>query len=201
MKHSIHADLASLAVEVTALQPDPKNRRLHDERNIKAVMDSYRDHGQVKPVVVQRVTDAGLAMVVRAGNGSLEAAKRLGWTHLAAVVLDCGDVEAIKYALRDNRSAELAEWELQGLGEDLRTLRDDGVLLDEVGWATYEAEPLMAAEWEPADKTNENFTLPERRVGLMFTKPEYDKLKDLIGAKPTAAEIIRLVLLATERAA
>lgn len=197
MKHQIHPKLESLAVELSALKPDPKNRRVHDDRNLKAVMDSYRDHGQRKPIVVQLKTDAGLDMVVRAGNGQLEAARRLGWTHIAALVVDDNDTEAIKFALRDNRSAELAEWELQGVGEDLRYLRDEGVVLEEVGWSPYEAEPLMAAEWEPAGQTNEQFVLPDRRVGLMFTKPEYDKLRELLGAKPTAAEVIRLVSQAT----
>lgn len=193
-KHGINPQLEHLAAEVISLQPDPKNRRLHDDRNVKAVVDSLRDHGQVKPVVVQRRTDAGLEMVVRAGNGTLEAAKRLGWTQIAAVVLDCDDLEAVKYALRDNRSAELAEWELAGVGEDLRFLRDEGVMLDEVGWSAYEAEPLMAAEWEPAEQTGEEFVVPERRVGLMFTKSEYERLKELVGGKkPTAADVIQLV--------
>lgn len=194
---TIHPDLLHLAVPIGQLTPDPKNRRVHDDRNIAAIVTSLRDHGQRKPVVCQRKDGA---LIIRAGNGTVEAAKRLGWPEVAALVVDESDKEAVKYALRDNRTAELAEWDLPGLGEDLRFLKEEGVLIDEVGWDAYESEPLMAAEWEPADPTNEEFVVPEKRVGLMFTKAEYDRLKALLGAKPTAAEVIRLVAVAVGRA-
>jgi hypothetical protein len=47
-------------------------------------------------------------MIVRAGNGRVLAARELGWTHLACVVVDESEVEATAFAIADNRSAELA---------------------------------------------------------------------------------------------
>lgn len=193
MKHQIDPQLVSMAVDIAGLTSDPKNARLHDERNIKAVMASYREHGQRKPIVVQRAADDGTPMVIRAGNGQCEAAKRLGWTHIAAIVIDETDKDAIAFALRDNRTAELAEWNLEVLGESMRVLADEGVNLADVGWEPYEAAPLMAAEWNPPHNTGEEFTVPDKRVSLMFTSVEWDALKAALNAKPTAAEVLRFV--------
>lgn len=186
MKHFIHPELERFAVEITTLTSDPANARVHDERNIKAVMDSYREHGQRKPIVVQASTG-----IVVAGNGQVEAAKRLGWTHIAVLMVDDNDTEARKYALRDNRTAELAEWSLPVLGEHLRLLDAEGIDLESVGWESFESAPLMAAEWEPADQTGEQFSVPEKRTGLMFEAAEWAKLKELLGGKPTAAEVLK----------
>lgn len=195
MKHGIIPPLAGLAVEIASLKPDPRNARLHDERNVKSVMDSYREHGQRKAIVVQLKADDGTPMVIRAGNGQTEAAKRLGWTHIAAVVIDEHDKEAIAFALRDNRTAELAEWNLEVLGESLRVLQDEGIDTAALGWESYEAAPLMAAEWNPPPNTNEEFTVPDKRVSLMFPSALWDELKSTLNAKPTAEEVLRLVKL------
>jgi hypothetical protein len=101
----IEPDLRPLAVPIDELRPDPHQARVHDGRSIDEIERSLREHGQKKPIVVERATG-----VVKAGNGTLEAARRLGWTHLAAVRSD--DVEAALrlYALRDNRTGEFAQW-------------------------------------------------------------------------------------------
>lgn len=182
----IHPSLLPLAVDIASLTPDPRNARAHDERNIKSVVDSYREHGQLKPIVVQRRTDKGLEMVIRAGNASTEAAKRLGWTQIAAVVIDGPDKAAIAYALRDNRTAELAEWDLANLGAELRVLQEEGISLESVGWEEFEYKPLIAAEWEPAEVSNEEFQFTDRRVGIMFTRKQFEALKSYLGSKPTA---------------
>lgn len=191
MNHQIHSSLAGLAVEISTLTPDPRNARQHDERNLKAVIDSFREHGQVKPIVVQRVSDKGLPMVIRAGNASTTAAKALGWTHIAAVVLDVSDKEARAYALRDNRTADLAEWDLPNLGAELRALKDDGFDVTTLGWEAFEYEPLMEAEWKPAPKNDEEFTHPGKKHNVSFTDAEFEQLKSLLGKKPSGADILK----------
>ena len=71
--------LRPLAVAVDGLHPDPANARTHDQRNLDAIKASLAKFGQRKPIVVQRQ-----GMIVRAGNGTLAAAKALGWTEIAA---------------------------------------------------------------------------------------------------------------------
>lgn len=109
--------LRPLAVPIETLNPDAANARTHDERNLAAIRASFERFGQRLPIVVQRQ-----GMVVRAGNGRLAAAKQIGWTHLAAVVVDENDVEAVSFALADNRTAELAAWDDQALATLLQSL-------------------------------------------------------------------------------
>ncbi len=104
--------LRGLAIDIDELHADPANARRHDVKNIAAIKASLAKFGQRSPVVVQRQ-----GMTVRAGNGRLEAARELGWTHIAALVIDEDDVTATAFAIADNRTAELAEWDTEALGD------------------------------------------------------------------------------------
>lgn len=110
-------------VDVDALIPDPQNARKHGKRNLDAIKASLERFGQRRPLVV---TAAG---VVIAGNGTLEAAKALGWSQVAIARTPGSwtDDEAKAYALADNRTAELAEWDTALLAEQLGEL-------DSAGW-------------------------------------------------------------------
>lgn len=109
--------LRGLLVPIADLHPDPANARRHGERNIDAIVASLSRFGQRFPIVVQKQ-----GMVVRAGNGRMDAAKRMGWTHIAAVVVDESSVEATAFAIADNRTAELAEWDDETLASLLNSL-------------------------------------------------------------------------------
>jgi hypothetical protein len=126
----IVGDLRALAVPIGDLVPDPANARLHNERNIGAIEASLSKFGQRSPIVVQK-----RGMVVRAGSGRLEAARNLGWTEIAAIVVDESDREATAFAIADNRTAELATWDSDVLPDFLFDMRDDddGDLL--IGWS------------------------------------------------------------------
>ena len=84
--------------------PDVANMRTHSEANIRAIMASLQRWGQQKPIVI----DAG--KVVRCGNGTLEAARRLKWTEIECITSDLSGAELAAFAIADNRTAELAGW-------------------------------------------------------------------------------------------
>jgi ParB family transcriptional regulator, chromosome partitioning protein len=92
-------------VAIDTLRPDPANARRHGERNLDAIVVSLRRFGQQKPIVVDS------SGVVRAGNGQLAAAMELGWSHIKIVRSDLPEKELMAYAIADNRTAELAEWD------------------------------------------------------------------------------------------
>src|SRR5207244_2187746 len=100
----IAQELRSLARPLASLSVDPKNARRHGDANLAGIRASLNAHGQRKPIVVREG-------VVLAGNGTLEAAKALGWTHLAAVEYEGPEALARAFAIADNRSAELATWD------------------------------------------------------------------------------------------
>jgi ParB-like chromosome segregation protein Spo0J len=119
-------------VPIESLSPDPANARKHPDRNIEQIVASLRRFGQQKPIVVDQKS------VVRAGNGTLEAAKRLGWAEIAVVVSDLPLSELTAYAVVDNRTAELAEWDkdiLAGVLSD-PDIGDLGFNEDEIGKLT-----------------------------------------------------------------
>lgn len=104
--NAIAEPLRALSVPIDSLNLDPANARVHGEKNLAAIKASLAQFGQRKPIVVQRK-----GMVVRAGNGTVQAAKALGWTEIAAVVIDDDNATAAQFAIADNRTAELAEWD------------------------------------------------------------------------------------------
>lgn len=132
--------LHPLLVDIDQLHPDPANVRLHGDRNLAAITASLARFGQQKPIVVQHQ-----GMIVRAGNGTLLAARKLGWTQIAANVVDMTDTEATAYAIADNRTAELAEWHTEDLLAQLEALRsDDEALFAATGFDGDELDQLMA---------------------------------------------------------
>lgn len=136
----IAPQLLPLALPIDQLHPDPANVRLHGDRNLAAIASSLARFGQMKPIVVQRST-----MVVRAGNGTLLAARKLGWTQIAASVVEMTDTEATSYAIADNRTAELAEWQTEDLLAQLEALRnDDENLFAATGFDAEDLDRLMA---------------------------------------------------------
>jgi len=104
-------------VKLDDLTSDPDNVRVHDSRNLEAITASLDRFGQVKPIVV---TTEGLVV---AGNGTLEAARTLGWSHLNTVLINETDPDTLRaYSIADNRTAELATWDNALLGLQLHAL-------------------------------------------------------------------------------
>lgn len=123
--------------DIDTLKFDPANARKHDERNIKAIMDSLRMHGQRKPVVLY-------SDMIVAGNGTVAAAKRLGWTEVWVNNDPFESLEAAKaYALQDNRSAELAAWDDVQLCDTLTELKEAGWDLEQIGFDDSDLKDLI----------------------------------------------------------
>jgi hypothetical protein len=94
----IAESLRPLAAACADLVLDPANARKHPEDNLEAIKGSLAVYGQRKPIVVNRRTGA-----VEAGNGTLEAARAMGWTHVAAVYVDDDPMTAAGFSIADNR--------------------------------------------------------------------------------------------------
>lgn len=115
------------------LVSDPNNARKHDDKNLEAIKGSLTQFGQRKPIVVQ-------GNVVIAGNGTLEAAKQLGWDEIDIVQVpeDWTKDQAKAFALADNRTAELASWDEQILAAQVLELKDAGFEVAEFGFEAIE---------------------------------------------------------------
>lgn len=125
-------------LDITALTTDPANVRRHGERNLEAIKGSLKRFGQQKPIVV------GAKGVVIAGNGTLEAARALGWKKIAVVRSKLKGAEGTAYSIADNRTAELAEWDDEPLAEVLAALQKDESIDELVtGFDAEEIEALV----------------------------------------------------------
>ena len=128
---------------IDAVRPDPRNPRLHDERNLAAIRTSLQRFGQQKPIVIDR------AGVILAGNGQHAAAVSLGWTHLAVVRSALAGADGTAFAIADNRTAELAAWDQEALAELLNELaEEDAELVAACGFDGDDLAELLCGDLE-----------------------------------------------------
>lgn len=145
--------LRPLAEPVERLELDPRNARKHDEANLAAIAASLKRFGQRRPIVVNRVNGQ-----IEAGNGTLLAARQLGWTHLAVVWVEDDPSSQTGFSLADNRTAELARWDQEMLQELLFEVGEqeaglyDALLLHDL----LEVDMTSTAEEEPARKKGQS---------------------------------------------
>lgn len=106
-------------VPTDSLIPYERNPRRNDQA-VDAVAASIREFGFKVPIVVDRDN------VVVAGHTRLKAAKRLGLETVPVIVADDLTPEQIKaFRLADNKTAELAEWDLDLLDLELGEIEMD----------------------------------------------------------------------------
>jgi hypothetical protein len=154
------SDIILEYIEIKDLILDPQNARLHDKRNLEAISGSLQTFGQRKPIVI----DASNTIV--AGNGTVTAAKNIGWGQILAVrVPSDWTAEQIKaYALADNRTSELAEWDSTILSNQLIELDDAGWAVEDFGFLPLSPvivdDPFsLLKDEERKDATQMTFTL------------------------------------------
>jgi DNA modification methylase len=173
-------------VELSKLAADPANVRKHNAKNLKAIEASLRRFGQQKPIVVDG--DG----IVRAGNGTLAAAQQLGWTHIDIVRTSLKGADATAYAIADNRTAELAEWDEEALAQQLAAIQiEDEELAESSGFDTAEIEKMVLADKEVVeDEVPEPPTDPSTKQGDLWILGEH---RLLCGDSTKAEDMERLM--------
>jgi DNA modification methylase len=131
-------------VGIETLSPDPANVRKHGQRNMDAIKASLRRFGQQKPIVVDAKG------IVLAGNGTLAAARELGWREIQIVRTELTGSQATAFGIADNRSAELAEWD-EKLADVLASLKAEDFPIEEIGFDLDELEALKPEVKSDAD--------------------------------------------------
>ena len=161
--------LQHLAVLISDLTPDPANPRVHSDKNLSAIKNSLKRFGQRKPITVRRE-----GMIVTAGNGTLQCARLLGWTHIAAVILDDDSMTAAAWGVSDNRTGELAGWDDDVLTTILGTINDDYPLPD-LGFDDADMAALLHGTAPPPDTANvpdpgvaDQTVAPQSELGCVY---------------------------------
>lgn len=143
MTHKISNDLVPLALDIDALLPLEKNPR---KGNVEAIMASYEEFGQMKPIVVRPNNDGTYTVI--AGNHQLQAAKKLGWNKIAAVQMNADNDRAVAFALADNRTMELGHTDPAILNDMVVDLYEDfPELFEGLGWDEFEIAAIEESQY------------------------------------------------------
>lgn len=125
-------------IPTSALVLDAANLRKHPEKNLEAIKASIKRFGFQKPIVI------GKDNTIIAGNGTLTAAKELGIAKVPCVRSELGGAERVAYAIADNRTNELSEWDDANLLQTLQAMDPDDV--EALGFAGSDMTELVDSQ-------------------------------------------------------
>lgn len=166
------ADLTVEVVPISSLKLDRNNVRKHDARSVEAIARSLAQFGQRRPLVVRKNT-------VLAGNGTLKAAQSLGWqdVSITRVPADWSEEQARAFAIADNRTSELSEWDNEAL---IAALQD------------FDESLVEASGFDPADlstlATNPDVHTPAPGSADFVDVPESDNYQQQYGVNVICAD-------------
>lgn len=151
-------------VPIDSLVLDPANARLHPIKNLEGIKGSLAKFGQQKPLVV------GEGGVVLAGNGSLEAARLLGWSEIQIVRSNLRGSDATAYGIADNATGLSSQWDDERLGALVASLRAEDYELDALGFDDDKLSAILsetdASSATPTAQTEEARTTLAQRFGV-----------------------------------
>ena len=169
-------DMKVESVKLDDLHVDPANVRRHGPRNQSTIRASLARFGAARSIVVDGKG------IVRAGNGTLEAARDAGITEALVVDprpdqlvvvrrKDWSPTEATAYSIGDNQSTLQGEWDDPGLAEHLRALQSEDFDLAAIGFDAGEVDQLLerlAAEAVPP----EDFAAYDEAIETAYCCPQ-----------------------------
>ena len=133
-------EIKTVYLPIDALTPYENNARKHRKEDVDVIKKS------IDPIAVW-----GDNNLIIEGHGRLLAAKELGMKEVPCIRLDyLTDEQRKGYALAHNRSAELSEWDLDTLDEELRAL-ENSYDLQSLGFGDFLSEP------EPVEVVDDDF--------------------------------------------
>ena len=160
------------------IKPYEKNPRKNDSA-VDAVANSIKEFGFKVPVVIDKDN------VIVCGHTRYKAAKKLGLDKVPCVVADDLTEEQIKaYRLADNKVSELAEWDIDLLGDELKDIFDIDMsdfgfdLSEDEEEETEVIEDEIPEEVEPVAKQGDIWQLGRHRLmcGNSLDQDDIDKL-------------------------
>lgn len=130
--------------KIANLTLDPENARKHSEVDIDAIARSLEQFGQQTPIVI---TPEG---TVIKGNGTLMAAHKLGWESIECRVTELTGDQLRAYAIADNQTGLLSEWDIEKLTEQIKAFEDEE-LRKSLGFDDFELVRLLDIESEDSE--------------------------------------------------
>lgn len=156
------------------LTPDPRNTRVHNERNVGMIEDALHEVGAARSIVID---EDG---VILAGNATAEAAGNAGIGRVMVVDADGETLVAVRRkGLTDAQKARLGAWDNRTA--ELAT-----------GW---DAE-MMAALMEEGVNFDGMFT--DKEIGKLLDQPTEDPESDGLGISTVPEQFMIMIECETE---
>ena len=135
---------------IDEIKPYENNPRDNDDA-VDAVANSIKEFGWQQPIVVDNEG------VIIAGHTRYKAAKKLGLKHVPVIVADNLTPDQVKaYRLADNKTAELADWDMDLLNDELDQIRN--IDMSDFGFDELDDDQI---DTEPKVDDNEELSLDD----------------------------------------
>src|SRR6202044_2637007 len=106
-------------LHTTSLKPDPRNPRVHTDKQVRQIAQSIQSFGFNVPLLIDE------QQKVIAGHGRLMAARKMGWDTVPTIRLShLTQSQRMAFLIADNRLTENSTWDERMLGEQLKVLSE-----------------------------------------------------------------------------
>ena len=106
-------------LRTTTLKPDPRNPRVHTDKQVRQIAQSIESFGFNVPLLIDDQQQ------VIAGHGRLMAARKMGWDTVPTIKLGhLTDSQRMAFLIADNKLTENGSWDERMLGEQLKILSE-----------------------------------------------------------------------------
>lgn len=128
------------------LKPYEGNARVHDEKQIAAIMASIKEFGFTVAIIAN---EEGMVL---AGHGRLEAAKRLGLATVPVrMVAGLTPKQQKAYVLADNKIAQMSKWDKPKLQAEIEMLMTEDFNIEVTGFSTAEIDLMIDSASAPEE--------------------------------------------------
>jgi DNA modification methylase len=179
-------------LRTTSLKLDPRNPRVHSDKQVRQIAQSIESFGFNVPLLIDDQQQ------VIAGHGRLLAACKMGWDTVPAIKLShLTESQRMAFLIADNRLTENSSWDERMLGEELKILSELKLDFDleAIGFEVPEIDLLIdglntVPEADPDDRLPE---IPETAVSVSGDLWQLGKHRVLCGNSLVAASYERLM--------
>lgn len=155
--HSSTARLEVMYLRTTSLKPDPRNPRVHSDKQVRQIAQSIECFGFNVPLLIDDEQQ------IIAGHGRLMAARKMGWETVPTIKLGhLTESQRMAFLIADNRLTENSSWDERLLGEQLKILSELELDFDleAIGFEVPEIDLLIDGlstmpEADPDDRVQE----------------------------------------------
>jgi hypothetical protein len=132
-------------IAIDDLRPNSRNAKKHPDRQIALLRENFEKFGFTNPILVDEKNK------ILAGHARYIAAKQAGFAHLPVIRHShLSQAKKRAFAIADNKLAELGEWDLEILSEELSFLFDPETELEfdprVIGFETSELDQILCDE-------------------------------------------------------